>query len=75
MNRSMERRIDLSQRFKSGVLPYKQVALLGCEDTPNDSERLAVLRITPEHGGDPEEVARRVLDRDLDDRMDRPADG
>jgi ribulose-bisphosphate carboxylase large chain len=60
MNKPMGRRIDLSQRFKSGVLPYKQMGYWNPDYTPKDSDVLAVFRITPQDGVDPEEAAAAV---------------
>jgi hypothetical protein len=57
MNKPIRRRIDLSQRFKSGVLPYKQMGYWNPDYTPKDSDALAVFRITPLDGVDPEEAA------------------
>ena len=46
---------------------------------PKDTDILALFRITPQDGVDPEEAARRrgrrILDRNLDGGLDRPADG
>ena len=53
MNKPIRRRIDLSQRFKSGVLPYKQMGYWNPDYTPKDSDALAVFRITPQDGVDP----------------------
>src|SRR6201984_1399390 len=60
MNKPMGRRIDLSQRFKSGVLPYKQLGYWNPDYTPKASDVLAVFRITPQDGVDPEEAAAAV---------------
>jgi ribulose-bisphosphate carboxylase large chain len=60
MNKPIARRIDLSQRFKSGVLPYKQMGYWDPDYAPKDSDVLAVFRITPQEGVDPEEAAAAV---------------
>src|ERR1700747_2372613 len=60
MNKPMGRRIDLSQRFKSGVLPYKQLGYWNPDYTPKDTDVLALFRITPQDGVDPEEAAAAV---------------
>ena len=57
MNKPIERRIDQNRRFKSGVLPYKQMGYWKPDYTPKDSDALAVFRITPQDGVDPEEAA------------------
>jgi len=60
MNKPTARRIDPSQRFKSGVLPYKQMGYWNPDYAPKDSDVLAVFRITPQDGVDPEEAAAAV---------------
>jgi ribulose-bisphosphate carboxylase large chain len=60
MSKPIARRIDLSQRFKSGVLPYKQMGYWDPHYAPKDSDMLAVFRITPQDGVDPEEAAAAV---------------
>ena len=60
MNKPIGRRIDLNQRFKSGVLPYKQMGYWNPDYTPKDSDVLAIFRITPQDGVDPEEAAAAV---------------
>jgi len=60
MNKSMERRIDLNERCKSGVLPHKQMRYWDPDDAPKESDLLAVFRITPQDGVDPEEAAAAV---------------
>ena len=60
MNKPIGRRIDLTQRFKSGVLPYKQMGYWNPDYAPKDSDVLAVFRVTPQDGVDPEEAAAAV---------------
>jgi ribulose-bisphosphate carboxylase large chain len=61
MNRQIGRRItDPKQRFKSGVLQYKQMGYWDTAYEPKDSDILAVFRITPQDGVDPEEAAAAV---------------
>jgi ribulose-bisphosphate carboxylase large chain len=60
MPKPIGRRIDISERFKSGVLPYKQMGYWDPYYTPKDSDVLAVFRITPQDGVDPEEAAAAV---------------
>ena len=60
MNKPIGRRIDLTQRFKSGVLPYKQMGYWNPDYARKDSDVLAVFRITPQDGVDPEEAAAAV---------------
>jgi ribulose-bisphosphate carboxylase large chain len=60
MNKPIERRIDQNRRFKSGVLPYKQMGYWNPGYAPKDSDVLAVFRITPQDGVDAEEAAAAV---------------
>jgi ribulose-bisphosphate carboxylase large chain len=60
MNKPIERRIDQNRRFKSGVLPYKQMGYWNPDYAPKDSDVLAVFRITPQDGVDAEEAAAAV---------------
>jgi ribulose-bisphosphate carboxylase large chain len=53
-------RVDVSERFKSGVLPYEQMGYWDRSYVPKDSDVLAVFRITPQDGVDPEEAAAAV---------------
>jgi len=57
MKTALGRRIDLSQRFKSRALPYKQMGYWNADYAPRGSDMLAVFRITPQDGVDPEEAA------------------
>jgi ribulose-bisphosphate carboxylase large chain len=56
MPKPIGHRIDISERFKSGVLPYKQMGYWDPYYVPKDSDVLAVFRITPQDGVDPEEA-------------------
>src|ERR1700745_2241473 len=68
-------------RWASGVIPYKTMGYWEPDYVPKASDILCAFRITPQAGVDPEEGARggggggrrRVLDRDLDGGLDRPA--
>ncbi len=48
---------DAKKRFQSGVLQYKQMGYWAPDYEPKDSDILAVFRITPQDGVDPEEAA------------------
>jgi len=51
---------DAKKRFQSGVLQYKQMGYWAPDYEPKDSDILAVFRITPQDGVDPEEAAAAV---------------
>src|ERR1700746_2420818 len=51
---------DLKEEYKSGVLQYKQMGYWEPEYEPKDSDVLAVFRLTPQDGVDPEEAAAAV---------------
>ena len=52
--------MDAKKRFQSGVLQYKQMGYWAPDYEPKDSDILAVFRITPQDGVDPEEAAAAV---------------
>ena len=61
MNKPVDIKItNMKERYKSGVLKYKQMGYWGPEYEPKDSDVLAVFRITPQDGVDPEEAAAAV---------------
>jgi ribulose-bisphosphate carboxylase large chain len=60
MNKPIGRLTDIKQRFKSGVLQYKQMGYWNPDYAPKDTDILAVFRITPQDGVDPEEAAAAV---------------
>ena len=70
---------DPSERYRAGVLKYVQMGYWDPDYEPKDTDVLAVFRVTPQDGVDPDRGRRggrrRVLDRDVDRRVDRPADG
>ena len=51
---------DLVQRYKSGVLPYKQMGYWNPDYEPIDTDVIALFRVTPQAGVDPEEAAAAV---------------
>lgn len=51
---------NLKERYKAGVIPYKQMGYWRPEYTPKDTDILAVFRVTPQDGVDPEEAAAAV---------------
>ena len=66
-------------RYKSGVMEYKKMGYWEPDYEPKDTDVIALFRVTPQDGVDPIEAVgggrRRILDRDLDGGVDRPADG
>src|SRR5215208_5118381 len=61
MNKPVDMKItNMKERYKSGVLKYKQMGYWEPEYEPKDSDVLAVFRITPQDGVDPEEAAAAV---------------
>ena len=66
------------ERYKSGVIEYKKMGYWEPDYEPKDTDVIALFRITPQDGVDPIEAAAAVagesLHRDLDGRLDRPAD-
>src|SRR6202043_3974534 len=61
MNKPVDIKItNMKQRYKSGVLKYKQMGYWEPDYEPKDSDVLAVFRITPQDGVDPEEAAAAV---------------
>ena len=51
---------DMKERYKSGVLKYKQMGYWDPDYEPKDTDILAVFRITPQDGVDPEEEIGRA---------------
>jgi len=61
MNKPAEGHItDLKERYKGGVLKYKQMGYWRPEYEPQDTDVLCVFRITPQDGVEPEEAAAAV---------------
>src|SRR6266700_2689209 len=61
MNKPVDIKItNMKERYKSGVLKYKQMGYWEPDYEPQDSDVLAVFRITPQDGVDPEEAAAAV---------------
>jgi ribulose-bisphosphate carboxylase large chain len=61
MNKPVNPKImDAKKRFQSGVLQYKQMGYWAPDYEPKASDVLAVFRITPQDGVDPEEAAAAV---------------
>ena len=61
MNKPVDSKItDMKERYKSGVLKYKQMGYWEPDYEPKLSDVLAVFRITPQEGVDPEEAAAAV---------------
>ena len=51
---------DMKERYRSGVLKYVQMGYWVPDYEPKDTDILAVVRITPQDGVDPEEAAAAV---------------
>jgi ribulose-bisphosphate carboxylase large chain len=51
---------DMKERYRSGVLRYRQMGYWEPEYEPKDTDVLAVFRISPQDGVDPEEAAAAV---------------
>ena len=61
MNKPVNPKImDAKKRFQSGVLQYKQMGYWAPDYEPKATDVLAVFRITPQDGVDPEEAAAAV---------------
>jgi len=58
MNRPAD--LDLRDRYKSGVLPYKQMGYWDPDYEPAHTDVIALFRITPQDGVEPEEAAAAV---------------
>ncbi len=52
--------MDASTRYKAGVLEYAQMGYWQPDYLPRDTDVLALFRITPQEGVDPEEAAAAV---------------
>jgi ribulose-bisphosphate carboxylase large chain len=51
---------DMKERYRSGVLKYRQMGYWEPDYEPKDTDVLAVFRISPQDGVDPEEAAAAV---------------
>ena len=51
---------DAAQRYKAGVMPYKQMGYWEPEYVPSDTDVIALFRITPQEGVEPDEAAAAV---------------
>jgi ribulose-bisphosphate carboxylase large chain len=51
---------DMKERYRSGVLKYRQMGYWEPDYEPKDTDILAVFRISPQDGVDPEEAAAAV---------------
>src|SRR5205823_13998865 len=61
MNKPVDIKItDMKERYKSGVLKYKQMGYWEPDYEPKDTDVLAVFRVTPQDGVDPIEAAAAV---------------
>ena len=61
MNKALDVKItDLKERYTSGVLKYRQMGYWEPDYVPKDTDVLAVFRLTPQDGVDPEEAAAAV---------------
>ncbi|MFZ9812906.1 MAG: form I ribulose bisphosphate carboxylase large subunit [Burkholderiaceae bacterium] len=61
MNAPQDARItDIKERYKGGVLKYKQMGYWRPDYEPKDTDTICLFRITPQEGVDPEEAAAAV---------------
>ena len=61
MNKPVDIKItDMKERYKSGVLKYKQMGYWEPDYEPKDTRRARAFRITPQDGVDPDEAAAAV---------------
>ena len=61
MNKPVDIKItDMKERYKSGVLKYRQMGYYEPDYVPKDTDVLAVFRLSPQDGVDPEEAAAAV---------------
>jgi ribulose-bisphosphate carboxylase large chain len=61
MNKPVEGHIkDVKERYKGGVLKYKQMGYWRPDYEPKDTDFICLFRITPQEGVDPEEAAAAV---------------
>jgi ribulose-bisphosphate carboxylase large chain len=61
MNAPQDGRItDIKERYKGGVLKYKQMGYWRPDYEPKDTDTICLFRITPQEGVDPEEAAAAV---------------
>ena len=56
----MSEELKGKQRYKSGVIPYKQMGYWDADYVPLDTDVLAMFRITPQKGVEPDECAAAV---------------
>src|SRR5512141_797109 len=61
MNQPVEHMLtDLTERYKSGVLKYRQMGYWRPDYEPSPTDVICVFRITPQDGVEPEEAAAAV---------------
>jgi len=51
---------DTKERYKAGVIPYKQMGYWEPDYVPKDTDIIALFRVTPQDGVEPEEAAAAV---------------
>jgi ribulose-bisphosphate carboxylase large chain len=56
----MKKNLSTAERYKSGVLPYKQMGYWDPEYEPKDTDLIVLFRITPQEGVEPEEAGAAV---------------
>ncbi|MGA7869956.1 MAG: ribulose-bisphosphate carboxylase large subunit [Candidatus Binatus sp.] len=56
----MKKNLSTAERYKSGVIPYKQMGYWVPEYEPKDTDLIVLFRITPQEGVDPEEAGAAV---------------
>jgi ribulose-bisphosphate carboxylase large chain len=56
----MKKNLSTAERYKSGVIPYKQMGYWEPEYEPKDTDLIVLFRITPQEGVEPEEAGAAV---------------
>ena len=56
----MKKNLSMAERYKSGVLPYKQMGYWVPEYEPKDTDLIVLFRITPQESVEPEEAGAAV---------------
>ena len=76
MNVQPSQTVKGKDRYKSGVMEYRRMGYWEPDYVPKDTDIIALFRVSPQEGVDPDRGLRggrgRILDRDLDGRLDRP---
>jgi ribulose-bisphosphate carboxylase large chain len=55
-----DKQLKGKERYKAGVIPYKKMGYWDADYVPKDTDVIALFRLTPQEGVDPEEAAAAV---------------